>query len=290
METIPVTDNHIHVDPIHGEGPVAVATKFKRAGGSVMISPNKPTWTVGESCTFKEAMELGIKYVDTINTETDIKAFAVVGAHPAELSRRVKEGLDLEKGEKIMRGALETAQKLVLDGRAVGIGEVGRPHYEVSTEELQVHNRLINYAMELAKDANCPVQLHTETSGPAEFKEFAKMADEAGLKRSQVIKHFSGPMVLDEENHGLTPSLIATRDVVTEGVEKLHSKLSNGKLNFIMETDYMDDLSRPGAVLGPKTVPRRTRELLEKGIITEDEAYRIHVENVERIYHVDLGF
>ncbi|SCG86151.1 TatD family hydrolase [Methanobacterium congolense] len=290
MEDIPVTDNHIHVDPIHGEGPVAVATKFKRAGGSVMISPNKPTWTVGESCTFKEAMELGIKYVDTINTETDIKAFAVVGAHPAELSRRVKEGLGLEKGEKIMRGALETAQKLVLDGRAVGIGEVGRPHYEVSTEELQVHNRLINYAMELAKDANCPVQLHTETSGPAEFKEFAKMADEAGLKRSQVIKHFSGPMVLDEENHGLTPSLIATRDVVTEGVEKLHLKLSNGKLNFIMETDYMDDLSRPGAVLGPKTVPRRTRELLEKGIITEDEAYRIHVENVERIYHVDLGF
>ena len=290
MEDIPVTDNHIHVDPIHGEGPVAVATKFKRAGGSVMISPNKPTWTVGESCTFKEAMELGIKYVDTINTETDIKAFAVVGAHPAELSRRVKEGLGLEKGEKIMRGALETAQKLVLDGRAVGIGEVGRPHYEVSTEELLVHNRLIQYAMELAKDANCPVQLHTETSGPSEFKEFAKMADKAGLERSQVIKHFSGPMVLEEENHGLTSSLIATRDVVTEGVEKLHSELSNGKLNFIMETDYMDDLSRPGAVLGPKTVPRRTRELLEKGIITEDEAYMIHVENVERIYHVDLGF
>ena len=290
MEDIPVTDNHIHVDPIHGEGPVAVATKFKRAGGSVMISPNKPTWTVGESCTFKEAMELGIKYVDTINTDTDVKAFAVVGAHPAELSRRVKEGLDLAKGEEIMRDALETAQKLVLDGRAVGIGEVGRPHYEVSTEELQVHNRLIQYAMELAKDANCPVQLHTETSGPAEFKEFAQMADEAGLKRSQVIKHFSGPMVLEEENYGLTPSLIATKDVVTEGVEKLHSELSNGKLNFIMETDYMDDLSRPGAVLGPKTVPRRTRELLEKGIITEDEAYRIHVENIERIYHVDLGF
>ena len=147
-------------------------------------------------------MELGIKYVDTINTETDVKAFAVVGAHPAELSRRVKEGLDLEKGEEIMRAALETAQKLVLDGRAVGIGEVGRPHYEVSTEELQVHNRLIQYAMELAKDANCPVQLHTETSGPAEFKEFAKMADKAGLERSQVIKHFSGPMVLEEENHG----------------------------------------------------------------------------------------
>lgn len=291
MEQIPVTDNHIHVDPVNGEGPVAVATKFKRAGGSVMISPNKPTWTVGASCSFREAMELGIKYVDLINTETDVKAFAVVGAHPAELSRRIKEGLALEKGEELLRDALKTAQKLVLEGKAVGIGEVGRPHYEVSTEELQVHNRLIQYAMELAKDAECPVQLHTETSGPGEFKEFAQMADKAGLERSQVIKHFSGPMVLEEENHGLTPSLIATRDVVTEGVEKLHSGLhSNGKLNFVMETDYMDDLSRPGAVLGPKTVPRRTRELLEKGIITEDEAYMIHVENIERIYHVDLGF
>ena len=28
-----------------------------------------------------------------------------------------------------------------------------------------------------------------------------------------------------------------------------------------METDFLDDNSRPGAVLGPKTVPKRTQEL-----------------------------
>lgn len=51
-----------------------------------------------------------------------------------------------------------------------------------------------------------------------------------------------------------------------------------------METDYLDDSSRPGAVLGPRTVPRRTIEFLNKGIFTEEDAYRIHQETVERVY------
>lgn len=283
---IPVTDNHIHVDPVHGEGPVVVANKFHRSGGRVMIIPNKPTWTVEGPCSFKEAMELGIKYVDEINTNTEVKAFSVLGAHPAELTRRVEAGLSLQEAELLMRDAFETAQKFIVEGKAIGIGEIGRPHYEVSPEELEVHNRLILYAMELAADADCAVQLHTETSGPEQFFEFAEMADKAGLKRSRVIKHFSGPFVLEEENHGLSNSLISTRDVLKEGLEKL--KTSGKKIDFLMETDYMDDLKRPGAVLGPRTVPRRTKELLEKGLITEEDAYRVHVENVERIYGIDL--
>ena len=56
-----------------------------------------------------------------------------------------------------------------------------------------------------------------------------------------------------------------------------------------METDYLDDKTRPGAVLGPKTVPRRTLELLKQGLIDEDDAYLIHVTNIENIYNIDLG-
>lgn len=282
MEDIPVTDNHIHVDPINGEGPVEIAKKFLRSGGKFMIVPNKPTWTVSDSCTYQEAMELVVKYVDEINTITPAKAFAVVGVHPAELSRRLKAGMDIEKAEIDMKSALENAQKLVIEGKAVGIGEIGRPHYEVNTEELDVHNRLITYAMQLAKEAECPVQLHTENAGPEQFLEFAKMAEEVGLPKHRVIKHFSGPMVLEKENHGLTPSLIATRDVVKDGLKK-------GR-NFLMETDYLDDKSRPGAVLGPKTVPRRTRELLNQGLLDLDDVHKIHVENIERVYGIDLEF
>ena len=214
--------------------------------------------------------------------ETDVKAFAVVGAHPAELSRRVKAGMEVDTAELLMKDALKIAQKLVLDGKAVAIGEVGRPHYDVSTEELEAHNRLIIHAMELAKDAGCPVQLHTETAGTEQFLEFAKMADEVNLPRNKVIKHFSGPYVLKTENHGLTPSLISTKDVIKEGLKK-------GK-DFLMETDYLDDKTRPGAVLGPKTVPRRTHELIRQGLLDEKDAYKIHVINVENVYNVDLEF
>ena len=99
MDKIPVTDNHIHVDPVNGEGPLETANKFSRAGGSFMIVPNKPTWTVNTT-DYKEAMELVIKYVNEINTETDVKAFPVVGVHPAELSRLIKAGMDVAQSEQ----------------------------------------------------------------------------------------------------------------------------------------------------------------------------------------------
>ncbi len=280
MDNIPVTDNHIHVDPLNGEGPIDVANKFNRAGGSCMIIPNKPTWTINKNCTFQYAMELVVEYVEEINKETDVKAFAVVGAHPAELSRRVKEGMDVPAAELLMQNALKIAQKLVLEGKAVAIGEVGRPHYEVSPLELEAHNRLMIYAMELAKDAGCPVQLHTETAGSDQFLEFALMADKVKIPRNKVIKHFSGAYVLETENHGLTPSLISTKDVIKDGIKK-------GR-NFLMETDYLDDKTRPGAVLGPKTVPRRTQELIRQGLLNEKDAYEIHVTNVENVYSIDL--
>lgn len=282
MDNIPSTDNHIHVDPINGEGPLEVALKFHRSGGTAMIIPNKPTWTVSPQCDFKEAMELVVGYVDEINRETEVKAFAVVGAHPAELSRRVEAGMELSQAEELMKGALETAQQMVMEKKAVGIGEIGRPHYPVTPEEMEVHNRLMVYAMELAREADCPVQLHTETSTEEQFREFARMASKAGLKKNKVIKHFSGPLVLPEENHGLTPSLIASGDVMREALKK-------GK-NFLMETDYLDDRTRPGAVMGPRTVPRRTRKLIDSGLINEEDAYQIHVERVEELYNVEMDF
>jgi len=45
----------------------------------------------------------------------------------------------------------------------------------------------------------------------------------------------------------------------------------------------MDDPKRPGAVLGPKTVPKRTKQLIDAGV--DDEVlYRTHVDLPERLY------
>jgi len=56
-----------------------------------------------------------------------------------------------------------------------------------------------------------------------------------------------------------------------------------------METDYIDDLKRPGAVLGPATVPKRTKALMQSGIMTEEMAREVYEEWPRRIYGIETG-
>jgi TatD-related deoxyribonuclease len=53
----------------------------------------------------------------------------------------------------------------------------------------------------------------------------------------------------------------------------------------MMETDFIDDPDRPGAVLGPKTVPKRSRWLREQGY--EEALERAHVRTPQQVYGID---
>lgn len=277
---IPITDNHIHIDPINGIGPIKVAKQFYNVGGRAMIIPNKPSWTFGEPFNFKKAMDLVIEYAEDINKNTKVKAFPIVGVHPAEFSRLIENGKSFEESFKIVKKALEYGKELVLEKKAFGIGEIGRPHYDVSDEEMEYQNKILKYGLELAREIDCPVQLHTESATEIEFKEFALFADSVKFNKKKLIKHFSGPYITKDENFGITPSVMS-------GKENIKIAISKGD-NFLMETDYLDDLSRPGAVLGLKTVPKRTLDYIKKGIFTEEDAFKIHKENIEHIYSIDL--
>jgi TatD-related deoxyribonuclease len=56
----------------------------------------------------------------------------------------------------------------------------------------------------------------------------------------------------------------------------------------LMESDFMDENSRPGAVTGPKSVPRFTKSMLARQMIEIEDCYRIHVETVQSVYHVPI--
>ena len=114
-----------------------------------------------------------------------------------------------------------------------------------------------------------------------QFFEFAEMADEVGIPRNQGYKTFLRTIRSKRRKPWTHTIINCYKDVVKEGLKK--------GISFLMETDYLDDKTRPGAVFGPKTVPRRTKELINLGILNEDDAYKIHVDNVEKIYGVDLG-
>jgi len=277
-----IWDDHFHVDPRHGLFLGAVE-EFHRAGGTHLVVVYKSAHDYGfpglKAADFIKAMDFHIGLVERINRETAVRAYAVVGVHPAEFDYLAGErGLEYAKNE-VMK-ALEYAQELCLEGKAIGIGEIGRPHYEVSPEIWQASNELMKYGMALAKEADCAVQLHTESFDEAKFRELGRYVREVGIEPYKVVKHFSPPLVKVAEEVGVFPSIIASRKNIKAAIEQGN--------RFMMETDYIDDRRRPGAVLGPKTVPRRTKAFLQNGIFTEDDVHKIHVENPEKVYGVEL--
>ncbi|NPA62123.1 MAG: hypothetical protein GXN95_01040 [Methanococci archaeon] len=277
IKDLPITDNHLHVDDEKGYGAEKVARMFHNAGGKVMIILNKPTFD-GDLI---RSMDKLVKDVEKINKNTQIKAFGLVGVHPAELTYLTKF-MDLKKAKEKVISALNYAKKIVEKyDYIVGIGEVGRPHYKVDEEIWNTSNDILKYCMELSKDLDCAIQIHAESSTEEQFKEFYNMACDVGINPERVIKHHCGDMVLEGEKYKIFPSILASR-VDEEIIKK--------SLRFVMETDYIDDLKRPGVVLGVKTVPRITRKLLERGVLDEEGVYKIHKDNIEKLYNVELDF
>lgn len=276
---IPILDNHMHLD-LDGDC-VEAAKEFKRAGGTAIMLVDKPKWTrIKKEEDFEAQYEMTLKIADMVRDGTGLKVFVTLAPHPALLPR-FANNMDLRNGVDLMKKGIDLAAELVVEGKVVALGEVGRPHFPVPNVMMDLSNEIMEYAMGKARDVGCPVTLHTESSTTETFKELAAMADRAGLAKEKVVKHFSPPLVDLELNHGLFPSIVASKDAIRKA-------LSQGD-RFLMETDYLDDPKRPGAVMGPRTVPKRTLAFLQEGRMTEEQALRVHKDHPERIYGIDLS-
>lgn len=254
---------------------------FYRAGGTHAVLCHSPYEEVpivkGED--FRTSYEITLKLAKKANETCKTRVFVALGPYPV-LLLGLAERHGLEVGVDIMKKGLEAAQNLVLEKEAVGIGEIGRPHFPVSSEIWEASNDILYYGMELAAEASCPVILHTESGTPQVMAELTAMADRAGLERNKVIKHYSSPLVREDENYGLVPSILASRSAMREA-------LSKGD-RFLMETDFLDDPSRPGAVMNITTVPKRTKAFLASGQMDEAVAWRVHKDLPEKTYGVSI--
>lgn len=274
-----IFDNHLH---LRRNGRYLEAVKdFKRAGGThfILCQYPMPDKALSERSYLPCYMDT-IKMAEEVERETGIKVFVTIGPYPADYLL-FKEKLGKEGAMDLMKKGMEEAARLCAENkRCVGIGEIGRPHFKVEDEIIEESNEIMIYGMQCAKEVGVPVVLHTEKATPSTFKELAEMAKKVGLRPEKVVKHFSPPFIYYEENHGLMPSVISSRN-------NIEIALSKGD-RFLMETDYIDDPNRPGAVLGPKTVPRLTKRLIKEGKMEEEQYYKVHVDNPERTYGIDL--
>jgi TatD-related deoxyribonuclease len=269
----PVLDDHLHLDPRHGRGVDAVED-FVRLGGTHLLVVNKPSWHLGvgpdEPAAFRAVFEETLDAVAAANEVLPGRAWPVLGVHPGLISRLVDErGFAPEAARDLMQGGLEVASEFVADDRALAL-KSGRPHYEVSDAVWDASNAVTRRAFELGAVLDCAVQLHTEAS--EDLTDLAAVAEESGLDPTNVVKHYAEGRLA-----GLTPSVMSEKD-------RLERAAESGE-PFLMETDFVDDPEKPGMVMGPKTVPRRVRWMLEEGY--GEAVRRAHVETPEAVYGID---
>src|SRR3990172_5744857 len=188
MKIDAITDDHMHIDPVNGLG-VEAAKRFKRAGGTCFFLVNKMSIDVGVTISdaggFGEVFDRTISLKDIIARETGLEVFAVIGVHPAEFNRMCKV-FGIEKALEIAMEATDMAGGKVSDGDATALGEMGRPHFEVDGSALEAANQLLRHGMVVAREADCAIQLHTESSSEQLFEELSTMAKKAGLKPEKV--------------------------------------------------------------------------------------------------------
>ena len=216
---------------------------------------------------------------EEIRATVGIGVFVVVGPYPVDILP-LQEKFGRETAIAIMRKGIEEAALLCEERKCIAIGEIGRPHFPVDQQILQDSNDILFYGMQKAKDVGVPVVLHTESTTPTQCKEFIEIGRKVGLNPEKIVKHFSPPLITHDENFGLMPSILAIKKNIVEALQK--------GARFLMETDYIDDLRRPGAVLGPKTVPKLTKNLLVENIMSEQQAHMIHIENPQNTYAIEL--
>jgi TatD-related deoxyribonuclease len=269
----PVLDNHLHLDPRHGRGLDAV-DDFRTLGGTHLLVVNKPSWLLGVEVEtaddFRAVFDETVEVVADASARLPGRAWPVLGVHPGLVSRLVDDrGFEPSEARALMTDGLDVAAEYVHEGRALAI-KSGRPHYDVDDATWTASNDVLRHALSLGAEVDCAVQLHTEAT--EDLTEVAGWARERGLAPSRVVKHYAAGRLV-----GPTPSVMSERDRLERAAES--------GAPFLMETDFVDDPDRPGAVLGPKTVPRRVRWLLEAG--DDDAVRRAHVETPRAVYGID---
>ena len=274
-DKVPVYDNHLHMSP-SGRN-VDALREYEAAGGTGLTLVTLPYKEVriqrGED--FSESYEITYRLAEKAREATDLEINIAVGPYPILLIS-LAEQYGMERAEEIMIKGMEDAARDVAEGKAKAIGEVGRPHFPVSQEIWDASNRVLLRGFELAKEVDCPVIIHCESDENTD-RSLAELADRAGLDRGLVVKHSSPPWVTPEETHGVMPSMPASKKNVREALAK-------GTDRFMLETDFIDDPEKPGAIMSVNTVPKKVAAWTANGNVPEESIYRICKDIPDSLY------
>ena len=281
----PILDNHFH---LNRNGRFLDAAKdFKNVGGTHLVLVHCPDFSSPPTSLseHRETYADTIAMANEVRKEHDLHVRVVLGPHPAAFAHQFIKWMEedgdkgIERACENYRNSIDAALEFVQEGQAHAIGEVGRPHWDVSDEVWDLSNLLLEETMTLAAREGVPLQLHVEGELESTYRDLSEMASRANLPTHRLIRHYSPPQIDESITRGLTSSVLVGKGAL----DPLLASYENNRTGFMLETDYMDDPRRPGAVLGPKTVPKRTQQLIEAGM-DEEMLWKCHVDVPNALY------
>lgn len=253
----PIIDQHMHLDRANLF--LDAVADFSSSGGTGIMLVHKPSFSYSLPVDlegYREAYSDTISMADEVRTEFGLGVGVVLGPHPVAWEKQIPE-LGIEASSELHLEAVSLALEYIDSGHAHCLGEVGRPHYPVEEEIWERANDLLLEILSMASSSRTSVQLHVEENDEKTYSELNQLCITSGISSERAIRHFAPPNVSADFTHGLS----ATVNVGKGSIETIVETAREAASPWGMETDFLDDNRRPGAVLGPKTVPKRTQEL-----------------------------
>ena len=156
---VEITDNHFHLDPL-GRKELAVKD-FIKAGGTRLVLVHKPYEPWKQIDSFKNQVSTTLKLAEKAR-EVGAKVAVVASPHPIELLKLLDSN-DFSKSTEIYLEAVDYCTSLVDENLTVGLGELGRPHFEVDEPTWNLSNDVLTESLSRAKEVDAAVVLHTES-------------------------------------------------------------------------------------------------------------------------------
>ena len=253
----PIIDQHMHLDRTNLF--LDAVADFSSSGGTGIMLVHKPSFSHSLPLDlegYREAYSDTISMAEEVRKEFGLGVGVVLGPHPVAWEKQIPE-LGIEASSELHLEAVSLALEYIDSGHAHCLGEVGRPHYPVEEEIWERANDLLLEILSMASSSGTSVQLHVEEKNERTYSELNKLCMSSGISSERAIRHFAPPNVSADFTHGLS----ATVNMGKGSIETIVETAREAASPWGMETDFLDDNRRPGAVLGPKTVPKRTQEL-----------------------------
>jgi len=272
---LPVVDHHCHLS-LRGEG-VRAVMRFREAGGThLFLATQNYDATVPLTLeSYAQQFEVTCRLARQAHDEVGVRVYPVLAPYPIDLLAASAK-LGPARALELHLAAIDIAARWVREKKAVALGEVGRPHFASPAELHDLVEQAFHHALEAARDSDCPVVVHSPDLSTVGFRELAEQARAAGVRPERVVKHYARSRFEPGSTGGVVPSYLARRDLVGEVME------DSGP--WFLETDFLDDPGRPGAVLDLATVPRRAAAIAQNASRGADVLYVPFVESVERVY------